>query len=1676
MKRRIILIAVIAVVLLGLVGGIVWVVRRGGDSDLARANVAIKAGRFEKAANLAKRYTAEYPDDWRGYYAQARALAGAGRYEGARQPLKEATGRFPDKTAISLALAETYALPARNVLRSALAKKDGALFRKAIAAFEQAQRVLDSARGWLDPEKVDEAQDHVLLLEQAGLNRMRTAMAYVMWRNWLLDTAGVARASRQVDLADMLEKAGQATSALVASHRAAAEAIDTLLAVVRIDASRDTAVRPLVQLAMDRKDTNPHEDLRRVMGAFPDDVRKVIATPEAELRWVLTQLAGEGSDTDPLSDDSLAKIISELSAEDRKALAGTHGDVYKLLAALSPEDRKTVLASHETCNKSMAVLRALGEVRAILDGLSDKDCRAVADSPEGLRGILGDLDGASRQVITGSLNRYHRIVASWRSVDELRSVLARAEDPAPIATTNLLIADLSALKDRVDTQTYLTKSAEVARKLDEILLRHPDVVEVGLARAELALGNNDLAMARKCCDLLRGTNSRNRGIRLLHARLLELEGDPKRAMGELFSLTASFPRWVPGHLAFARVSHRMADLGHMEQAMRTVTRLAPGHPAASRFMAEYLYARGFYAEAFEDAQAYHEAHPEDPSAVRLFAKTAAQANAADEARKVLAAAESDYSSRLDMLIAVAIGYDAIGDKSEAMRVAGRIADAKAGSPRERRAVARAMVLIGKSKQAETLLADELKRDPGQHELAFELAELHARTGRVVPALEYYRSAVKLRPYEERYRLALARGLLDNGDLAECEQALRQVSEDNMEGNLLRLQIKLLRGQSVDTQEMIRRVQKAGRSGLPLAMSYLNHGRPNECIRVCEAELSKRPDNVNARSLLGEAHLVLGQTDKTIEQWTKVLESSPDRLGLYLRLAAVLNMRKAPEQVAYYLSHIPIARSSLVDMAMGWLWARRGDSAKAAMLYGRVVNQGNVSKDIRGRAALLGARHLALAGYRPKAIENLDKLAAVEGWKSRALLGKAQVLAVMGRADQVEEILQALTMRAAAEQDLPILYGTVALYVRTRKTDAALANCKEIQRITPRSAEAHGLTGRVFAAAGQLDKAIASYRKAVEVQPGNIRARLVLARTLDAVEGPVAGLAVLEDMERMGGRGKAVSMLERGMMFVRWGLHAEAAKCFEQLKVGGQGRNPAIQLVLGRAFLMSGKPRRAASVLAKIPEHADQYVAARSLLAELTEDTAERLKILKALSQTHRGSRSAPIQEMSALMRAERSEEAIKLFEKTFLDEHGSGPVPTSASQLALGAMLQAGDIRDAADLSLRMYEETKQGGWRATAIFLTVADRPAVAVGLLDQVKRSKMLEALLGVVVAGRQGDTKAARQWLVRLDEVDRRLRAAGAGHGVPAEYKLLSALAAGEVDHARKLLAALKGSDIIVREAAGELISSSARAAAAVEAAVILKASLAMASGMPQLGRTWAMQTLKARPTCQWAAAIAFRQTRAPAVFERILQTLKPADCPVALMIRAGLLSSRHQHAEAGAIYARLAAQNPDDSELAMSHAEAVEAAGQLPQAVQLYRKIWKATKNPRAANNLAYLIPHVHGDDKAKLTEAYDLARIAQKSFPRAAAVRDTVGWVAHKLGKHDEAVRNLRLAVRTLPNEPTVHYHLGMAEATAGRKKTARWHLSAAADIGQTMKENKLYIEPQTAKAIQLAKVALERLP
>ncbi|MBO0910568.1 MAG: tetratricopeptide repeat protein [Acidobacteria bacterium] len=98
------------------------------------------------------------------------------------------------------------------------------------------------------------------------------------------------------------------------------------------------------------------------------------------------------------------------------------------------------------------------------------------------------------------------------------------------------------------------------------------------------------------------------------------------------------------------------------------------------------------------------------------------------------------------------------------------------------------------------------------------------------------------------------------------------------------------------------------------------------------------------------------------------------------------------------------------------------------------------------------------------------------------------------------------------------------------------------------------------------------------------------------------------------------------------------------------------------------------------------------------------------------------------------------------------------------------------------------------------------------------------------------------------------------------------------------------------------------------------------------------------------------------------------------------------------------------------------------------------DPGIANNLAYVLLETNGD----LDRALQLAQSARRSLPESPEVADTLGWALYQKGVYESAIGMFEDAIKlTVKNRrtenPTYHYHLGLAYEKAEKPELARQH-------------------------------------
>ncbi len=122
---------------------------------------------------------------------------------------------------------------------------------------------------------------------------------------------------------------------------------------------------------------------------------------------------------------------------------------------------------------------------------------------------------------------------------------------------------------------------------------------------------------------------------------------------------------------------------------------------------------------------------------------------------------------------------------------------------------------------------------------------------------------------------------------------------------------------------------------------------------------------------------------------------------------------------------------------------------------------------------------------------------------------------------------------------------------------------------------------------------------------------------------------------------------------------------------------------------------------------------------------------------------------------------------------------------------------------------------------------------------------------------------------------------------------------------------------------------------------------------------------------------------------------------------------------------------------------ESRGNWQQAENDYKKALQIqSKQPVAANNLAYLMLEHGGDVDVALT----LAQTARQAAPNSPSSADTLAWAYYYKGAYGFARDLLEDAVKINPKDAAMQYHLGMVYSKLGNKSDAAAHLKNAISL------------------------------
>ena len=211
---------------------------------------------------------------------------------------------------------------------------------------------------------------------------------------------------------------------------------------------------------------------------------------------------------------------------------------------------------------------------------------------------------------------------------------------------------------------------------------------------------------------------------------------------------------------------------------------------------------------------------------------------------------------------------------------------------------------------------------------------------------------------------------------------------------------------------------------------------------------------------------------------------------------------------------------------------------------------------------------------------------------------------------------------------------------------------------------------------------------------------------------------------------------------------------------------------------------------------------------------------------------------------------------------------------------------------------------------------------------------------------------------------------------------------------------------------------------------------------------------RPNAEIQAGLALENLGKPEEAVKHLEKViaeRPDDVD-ALAALGNVYRSRKQFAEAAAAYdkaiAKLASPGRANWDLFYFRGIARERINRWPEAEADLRKALELLPDPlgreRALvlNYLGYSLVDKH----LKLDEGLDMLRRAVELRPRDGYIIDSLGWAYYRLGRYDDASREIERAAELRPSDPVINDHLGDVYWRTGRQLEAKFQWNHARDL------------------------------
>lgn len=421
------------------------------------------------------------------------------------------------------------------------------------------------------------------------------------------------------------------------------------------------------------------------------------------------------------------------------------------------------------------------------------------------------------------------------------------------------------------------------------------------------------------------------------------------------------------------------------------------------------------------------------------------------------------------------------------------------------------------------LAERLRRDGGRgFEASALLAQIEDELGNDEAALEAYRRALRARPNDIDTRVAIINLLTRSGRLDDVVEEYRALIRAAPREPEFVIRLAQLFNETDRRDEALRLLRDAGRrnpsdGALHQRLASLYSSWGEEALYAEEVALLVRIDPNDAGHViaLGSQQFAAGDRDRAMETWRRVITSEGDRALGHATLGGILAdhdllpqaieaydeaVRLAPDNLDYVRGLAAVLERNHEDEQAERQWRRAlelagDDRAARREARERIVAIWSRTRQLTARLAELerrfaegdveSGRFLAELHRRrgpqhqADAERVLERVISAEPGDIESLLALERLRTLRGDLPGAIEVLGRLRdadPRRASQYLARMAEHSLALY----RDEAAVEFASEAVQRNPEDASAHRRLGDLYRARQDMERAIASYRRALEL--------------------------------------------------------------------------------------------------------------------------------------------------------------------------------------------------------------------------------------------------------------------------------------------------------------------------------------------------------------------------------------------------------------------------------------------------------------------------------------------------------------------------------------------------------------------------------------------------------------------